>query len=212
MRTFKKAADAIQKSPVVIPITLVFLALLIISVMIMFEDYSTSLAGYQALPTRKANEWIEYFVAAIPQLAQVALVYIFIDNTTKKWAILGGFGAWLLDSGLDIYYKAHDLGWAVFATAVLETTIIYTLGSEIMFTISLAMLLQLLPAFTKQLGEILAGISGNGAEGLANFFKRLNVIPSDKKEYVDPEEISEPRPSGRPTKKMSQFKGFDEVS
>jgi len=211
MKAFEKAAKAIQKSPWVVPITLVFLALFVISILLMFEDYSTSLAGYQALPTRKANEWIEYFVAAIPQLAQVALVYVFVDNTTKKWAILGGVGAWLLDSGLDIYYKSHDLGWIVFGMAALETTAIYTFGSEIMFTLSLGMLIQLLPNFFHQLGEMLAGITGGGTNGFIKLMNNLGIIGQSKNDLPE----TRPLPGGdgklgRP-RKVSGLNGFDEV-
>lgn len=214
MKAFKKVAEAIQKSAAVIPITLVFLALLIISIVVMYEDYSTSLAGYQALPTRKVNEWIEYFVAAIPQLSQVALVYIFVDNTTKKWAIFGGVAAWLVDSAVDIYYKSYNMGWTVFGIAVLETTIIYTWGSEILFTLSAGMLLQLLPSFSRQVSSILAGITGGGTNGFIRLLNSLGVINSDKPDNGLSEFSSlspKPgRPKGSGANRMRPFDGLDE--
>lgn len=219
MQLFKKAAVAIKNSPWVIPITLVFVALFVISIVLMAEDYSTSLAGYQALPTRKAIEWIDYFVAAIPQLTQVALVYIFVDNTQKKWAMLGGVGAWLLDSALDVYYKSHDLGWTIFGIAIIETTVVYTFGSEIMFTLSAGMLLQLLPSFFHQLGEILSGIAGGGTNGFIKLLRSLGALgvendKSEAKKFDASLSAGRPgRPKGSGNNRSVAFDSFDsEVS
>lgn len=206
MKAFKKVADSLKNSPWVIPITLVFAGLFIISVVLMWEDYSTSLLGYQALPTRKANEWVEYFVAAIPQLGQVALVYIFADNTKKKWALLGGFIMWLVDSSLDIFYKANGMPPMVWLMAFFETTAIYSFGSEIMFTLSLGMLFQLAPHFARQFGDALAGISGGGTNGFIKFLQNMGVIDGKNSQLEDNEPHVETR--GRKPK-MSAFSEFN---
>ena len=68
---FKSAARNIERSPFIIVITLVFVVLLIISLGLSYESFTTTMRGYQMLPTSKINPWIIPLVALLPQVGQV---------------------------------------------------------------------------------------------------------------------------------------------
>lgn len=152
---FKVAAEKIKKSSLVIPVTLVFILMFITALSTSYEDYWTTLLGYVATPTLKANDWVKYFVALIPQTAMIGFTYMYLDNTQKKWAAILAFVCFSVDTGYDVYYKSDqfkDIGLII--SALVESLTIYTLGSEIMLTSSVAMLSQLLPEFLDKIHGI----------------------------------------------------------
>jgi hypothetical protein len=107
------------------------------SVILMFEDYQTSRAGYLALPTQKVNNgWVTFAVAALPQVGQIVLFYIFGRNTKRGWAALLAFVFFLADIGTDAWYKSGQ-EWSLMPLALVESLFIFTLGSEVLFTIAL---------------------------------------------------------------------------
>jgi len=157
---FRKAAQRIENSPFIIPIFGIFALMLVVGIGIFVEDYSTSLAGYQQLPTRKVNEWVIGLVALLPQIGQIGFMYVFATDTNKRWAILITAGLHLVDVATDVIYKASGLGFEAWAVALVESEIVYTLGSEIMIVTSLGMIIRLFPAFIEQIGELFNKIIG----------------------------------------------------
>lgn len=157
----RDASDRVKNSGLVIPVTLVFALMFLVACALMYEDYSTSLLGYEALPTHKANEWVIPLVALLPQLGQVGFAYVFVTDTNKKWAAAIMIVLWNIDVLTDVYYKAYGLNWFWTGAATIETITIYSIGSEIMLATSIAMLVGLLPAFFKQLdtyGKYVLGV------------------------------------------------------
>src|SRR3990172_809632 len=122
---FHRAAKRIENSSFVIPIFGVFVIMLVVGVGIFIEDYSTSLAGYQQLPTRKVNEWVIGLVALLPQIGQIGFMYVFATDTNKRWAILITAGLHLVDVATDVIYKASGLGFEAWAVALVESEIVY---------------------------------------------------------------------------------------
>lgn len=115
------------------PIGLLLVAL---SVVLMIEDYETSRAGYLALPTLKVHGgWVTIAVAALPQAGQIVLFYIFGKNTNKGWAVALAAGLFLVDLGTDSWFKSGGQ-WSLMPLAVVESLFIFTLGSEVLFTIA----------------------------------------------------------------------------
>ena len=157
---FHRAAKRIENSSFVIPIFGVFVIMLVVGVGIFIEDYSTSLAGYQQLPTRKVNEWVIGLVALLPQVGQIGFMYVFAADTNKRWSILVAAGLHLVDVATDVIYKASGLGFEAWVVALVESEIVYTLGSEIMIVTSLGMIIRLFPAFIEQIGELFNKIIG----------------------------------------------------
>ena len=136
MSTFRELTNKVNNSPAIIGVFLVFTALLGISIVLIWEDFTTSLFGYQQVPTKKVNEYLPYLVAALPQLVQIGLAYLAIERKNPYY-LLVAFVFFLIDVGTDVYYKSYggQSNWLVMI-AFLESMSLYTLGSEILFVFS----------------------------------------------------------------------------
>jgi hypothetical protein len=153
------------------------LALLLagLSFILMYEDYMTSRAGYEALPTQKVNDGLVIFaVAALPQVAQIVLFFVFGRDTRKNWAIGLAFAFFLADLGTDAWYKSGG-DWLLMPLAIVESLFIFTLGSEVLFTIAVGFLSEAFPEFliafstfiaacTKALGVAFESLGLSGKE------------------------------------------------
>ena len=153
---FRSTASSMLNSPFVIVISLAFLVLLFISIGLSIEDYMTSLMGYQLLPTAKANNWIIPLVALLPQVGQITFAFAFATDTRKRWAGLVMFGLHFFDVLTDVYFKAHGQAAWVYGVALLESEVLYTLGSEIALVFSIGMLFELLPHAFSQFGVLIS--------------------------------------------------------
>jgi hypothetical protein len=110
--------------------------LVALSVILMIEDYETSRAGYLALPTLKVHGgWVTLAVAALPQAGQIVLFYIFGKDTRRGWALMLAASLFLVDLGTDAWFKSGGQ-WSLMPLAVAESLFIFTLGSEVLFTIA----------------------------------------------------------------------------
>ncbi|MDX1522329.1 MAG: hypothetical protein R3264_11930, partial [Anaerolineae bacterium] len=110
--------------------------LIVFSIILMYEDYLTSRAGYLALPTLKVNNgWVTFAVAALPQVGQIVLFYIFGRDTRRGWAALMAFIFFAADLGTDSWFKSGGQ-LSLIPLAVVESLFIFTLGSEVLFTIA----------------------------------------------------------------------------
>lgn len=110
--------------------------LVALSVILMVEDYETSRAGYIALPTLKVHGgWVNIAVAALPQAGQIVLFYIFGKDTRRGWAMLIAASLFIVDLGTDSWFKSGG-DWSLMPLAVVESLFIFTLGSEVLFTIA----------------------------------------------------------------------------
>lgn len=131
------------------------LIMAIISVVLMWEDYQTSRAGYMALPTLKVNSGLVTFaVAALPQVAQIVLFYIFGRDTRRGWAGLLAIGFFLVDLGTDAWFKSGGQ-WSLAPLAIVESLFIFTLGSEVLFTIAVGFIAETFGEFVGVFGVFL---------------------------------------------------------
>lgn len=157
---FKKIAENTQHLLVIIwPLGVI---LVVLAFLLMKEDYDTSRLGYLALPTLKVNyDWVPYVVAALPQIAQVVLFYIFGRDTKKSWAALIAMGFFLIDISTDTWYKSGG-NWGLVPLAFMESLFIFTFGSEVLFTIALGFVTEtfgeFIVAFSVFLKSIVSGI------------------------------------------------------
>ena len=121
--------------------------LMILAIVLMIEDYNTSRLGYMALPTQKYNSGLVVFcVAAVPQLAQIVLFYIFGRDTKKGWAVLLAFAFFLVDLSTDSWYKSGG-DWNLIPLAIVESLFVFTLGSEVLFSIAAGFIAETFPEF-----------------------------------------------------------------
>lgn len=123
-----------------------------LSLVLMMEDYATSRAGYLALPTQKVNsDWVTFAVAALPQVGQIVLFYIFGRDTRRGWAALLATSFFMVDLSTDAWFKSGG-DWSLMPLAVVESLFIFTLGSEMLFTIAVGFVTEAFPDFMVALG------------------------------------------------------------
>jgi hypothetical protein len=108
-------------------------------------------------PTRKINQDVVAQAAWLPQLMPVLLGFMFIRDTNRKLYALGAIGIMLLDMGADVWFKTQGLsaGWTVIGVA--ETFFVYTMGSEVMMTVAISIVMFILRDALMQLVYILRG-------------------------------------------------------
>lgn len=212
MKILNAAADKIKHSPFIIPITLVFIVMFIDSVGLSIEDYSTSYWGYKSFPTAKVNiAWISILVGLLPQLIQIGLAYVWLEDTDKnRWALGIAGIAHLVDLTTDVWYKiniGNVLHYEYIPLALLESWAIYTLGSELMLTVSFGMILKLFPDFWRELSSFLVPVFGGIKRGFMWLVPVMN--DNDKRNnntnqvYIRKNEKSTYRP---------QYAGYDNES
>lgn len=139
-----RIAEFKNKPVLSIVICVAWSALLIIAVRLGIEDYTTSVLGYQAIPTRKADQYIAYLVGALPMLLQVAFGFWAIEKNNRL-AVLITIAAFLVDVSTDVYYKAVDQTIAMYVLAAIESVVLFTLGTEFLFLVALENIAEYLP-------------------------------------------------------------------
>lgn len=161
---FKDAGDRIRSSPFILVIWFAFVLYLIISVVLMVESYTTSVRGYAMLPTAKANAGIVIpMVGLLPMVGQIVFFYTFAANTQKTWALIIGAVLHIFDVGTDVVYKAQgSADPIVWAIALFESEILFTVGAVIGFTFAAGTLLEITPDLWRMIGQL----GKDSAEGL----------------------------------------------
>ena len=150
--------------------------LIILSLVLMGEDYNTSRLGYMALPTQKVNDNLVIFaVAALPQLAQIILFFIFGRDTKKGWAIILAGLFFMADLSTDAWYKSGG-DWSLMPLAIIESLFIFTLGSEVLFSIATGFVAEAFPDFVIAFAFFLK----SGMDGIATIGKALGLSSDEE--------------------------------
>ena len=161
MSRFNDAANKIRENEgMLLVVYVVFIAMFVVGCFTSYEDYMTSKKGYEMLPTRKATNGVSDMVAMIPQLGQIGFVYLLGRDKEKRWMFWVVAGLLIVDVGTDVYFKASGSELYVWAIAFAESILIYTLGSEIFLTTSLAMIINLFPDVRKVIDKTVDGVIG----------------------------------------------------
>lgn len=150
---YNKVAKNIKGSAFMPLLWLAVTWVLLTTIAMNIEDYSTSLAGYRAYPTTKVWPVVVYFVASLPQAIQILTSYIIVGlvKTTHaertfygfdlvKLAVLVWFLAYVIDVGWDYTAKSaafitadntiNIFGLHIYKQALFESAIIYGFLSE----------------------------------------------------------------------------------
>jgi len=169
MSAFVRVADKLRDSKFIIPITLAVMLGIIISAFAFYEDYQSSLHGYEMLPTRKSGEEVIQMIALLPQVGQIIFFYLFgnsvevLPNGRRRinyiYFIVASF-LLFFDLGTDMYYKASGAFWPVWIIAFVESITVFTIGSEMLLTASLGLFFELAPEAIKQLGQFFGAFLG----------------------------------------------------
>jgi len=173
MSAFTRVADKLRDSKFVIPVTLAVMLGVIIGAFAFYEDYQSSLHGYQLLPTRKSGQEVVQVIALLPQVGQIIFFYMFgnsIETTPSGKRRINyiyftvAFFLLLFDLGTDIYFKASGMPLVVWVIAFVESITVFTIGSEMLLTVSLGLFFELAPEALKQLSHIFARFLGDDEE------------------------------------------------
>lgn len=161
----------------------VFCTMLAIGLAMFAEDYTTSVYGYQSLPTRKANEWVIYMVALAPQVGSVGFLYAFIDGGRKnsRFAALA-IGLMLVDVVTDVIYKAAVFSGGSLTSllvAIPESIVVYSLFSELFLVVGLGFVLSMTPRIFSLLRQLFSGIAASFTDGDDSDDDRGSRQPSD---------------------------------
>lgn len=167
----KEAVSKWTNSPVIIWISTVAFAMLVVSSGLFVEDYATSLQGYKLYPTNKYFSWIVYLAAAVPQLGQVGFAYAYLTDE-NKWGLPIALIFHLMDVGTDVLYKTTGSDSPSLLAAFVESETFFTLGSEIMLSVSFALLLATLPDSRKQIIVFLNRMQGSPSQRRPRQFDR----------------------------------------
>jgi hypothetical protein len=146
-----KISESLRRKPmVVLVVFLAWVALAVVAVRFGIEDYLTSVYGYQLLPTRKTDPNVAWFVGVLPQLLQITFGFVAIEKRSR-WAMFVALLAFVADAFADIYYKVSgvsaDAMW-LYTSALFETTVLFTLGSEFLLIAALENIVEYLPDAT----------------------------------------------------------------
>lgn len=142
-----------ERPAVMFVVFLVFVALLAVSVYLFITDYITSVHGYFLLPTGRVSNLEAYFVGALPQLVQVAFGFMALERRNWVFGALAG-AAFLVDVGTDVAYRSLESqvalagqapGFTIYLIAILQSIVIFTLGSEFLLVASMENIIEYLP-------------------------------------------------------------------
>lgn len=173
MSEFSRLSNQVRQTKFVIPVTLVVMLGVVIGVFAFYEDYQSSLHGYNLLPTRKSGQEVVQVIAMLPQVGQIIFFYMFgisieiLPSGKRRVNYIYFFIAFFLllfDLGTDVYFKASGMSFVVWIIALVESITIFTIGSEMLLTASLGLFLELAPESLKQLGQIFASFFGDDEE------------------------------------------------
>jgi len=176
---FQWANKKLQGSTFIIWIFMVVVMLLMASINFVVEDASSSREGItlleQVFGVRPVNHDITYWTISItPQLVQIVFMYLFLLEPRKNWWALVVVGLFFsLDFVADLQQRSNGMlfneatGFTVNSTvtvAAMFTILFYTIGSELFMTVTMGLILELLPATITQTAVLIGKTKDKLAE------------------------------------------------
>ncbi len=168
-----------ERPAVMFIVFLVFVALLAVSVFLFVTDYITSVHGYFALPTGRVSDLEAWFVGALPQLVQVAFGFMALERRNWLFGALAG-AAFVVDVGTDVTYRVTEAQqivgqtatFMVILVALLQSVVIFTLGSEFLLVASLENIIEYMP-------DVLESMAFSATRLADSFTKVADTIGED---------------------------------
>ena len=161
---FKSLSNRIKNSPWIIPIYFLFLLGLYISIRLLIEDFGANFGAYETIPTNKAYPNTILWMAIGLQIAPLFffVIFLFDDENPIKFAI--SFLFLLVDWGIGIYFRNPGVGTGWLIYSAVEDLVFFTMGSEVLFTISIGMLASLFIPFWKQVANVFGTLMSGKTE------------------------------------------------
>lgn len=179
-----------QRPAAMLLVFLVLVALLAISVFLFVIDYTTSVYGYYRLGTQRVTDAEAWFVGALPQLVQVAFGFMALERRNWLFGALAG-AALLIDVGTDTVYRVGDAqSFAIYVTALIQSVILFTLGSEFLLVASLENVIEYLP-------DVLEAMAVSSNRLVESFTRVADTFREDDEEDAHPAARRKSKPPGR---------------
>ena len=171
MNAFKVLESKLKNSPVIILIWLCFALVLAACFVILWEDYFTTLYGYEQWGTAKANDIVNYAVALLPQALTIGSFGWFLLDTKKRGGyLILSFCMALIDIVFDVWFKSHHLAAAdLVFKSIFESIFIYTIGGHFLLTFAFGSLISLFPDFAVEVVKFMHMISNAFAHAQSLF-------------------------------------------
>ncbi|GAB4474775.1 MAG: hypothetical protein Kow00124_15110 [Anaerolineae bacterium] len=168
-----------QKPAAMLTVFLILIALLAVSVFLFITDYITSVYGYFQLGTERVSDAEAWFVGALPQLVQVAFGFMALERRNPLFAVLAG-AAFLVDVGTDVAFRVGDATqFGIYAVAVMQSILLFTLGSEFLLVASLENIIEYLP-------DVLESMAISANRLVSSFTKVAETFREDEEEAQHP--------------------------
>ena len=184
MDLMEKTLRRVKDSPWAIIMLAIAIWGLWIAVNLTYEDYSTSLAAYNEIPTRKINSDVVAQAAWLPQLIPVLFGFMFMRDTKRSgfaWVSIAILG---LDMFTDVWFKTMGLNFKWTMVGLVETFFVYTIGSEVLLTVTVSIVMYL---FKPAVFQLIALLNSS-----ADFFREIIEAFTEGKEPMSS------RPGGMP--------------
>lgn len=147
-----------KPKPIIFIVYIVAIIACYMSIILGYEDYSTTVEAYKLLPTMKVNEeMISTLVGAFPMVVQILMTFMFFQDTEdrgKYWKLFFAGLCFALDTGTDVYYKSGQ-SWSNVPVSLIESIALFTFGSEFLFVVSTGFLYYNFADFISVLGGII---------------------------------------------------------
>jgi len=166
-----------QKPAAMLLVFLVLVALLAVSIFLFVTDYITSVYGYGLLETQNVSTAEAWFVGALPQLVQVAFGFMALERRNWLFAALAG-AALVVDVGTDMTFRIGETqSLIIYMTALLQSIVLFTLGSEFLLVASLENIIEYLP-------DVLEAMAISANRLVASFTRVADTFREDEEEDV----------------------------
>lgn len=166
-----------QKPAAMLLVFLVLVALLAVAIFLFVTDYITSVYGYYRLGTERVSDAEAWFVGALPQLVQVAFGFMALERRNWLFAALAG-AAFVIDVGTDMTFRIGSAtGFGIYATALLQSILLFTLGSEFLLVASLENIIEYLP-------DVLEAMAISSSRLVSSFTRVADTFQEDDQDSI----------------------------
>ncbi len=166
-----------QKPAAMLLVFLVLVALLAVAIFLFVTDYITSVYGYYRLGTERVSDAEAWFVGALPQLVQVAFGFMALERRNWLFAALAG-AAFVIDVGTDMTFRIGGAtGFGIYATALLQSILLFTLGSEFLLVASLENIIEYLP-------DVLEAMAISSTRLVSSFTRVADTFQEDDQDTI----------------------------
>lgn len=127
---------------------------------IMWLDYLSTAYAYEQLPTHEVDEkYAGYVVAGLIWAAQIVFFYIFLVDTTKVWSRQVAILCAIVDIMTDTWYKMGGvMDWSLLPWALVLSVCVFTIVSELIFTIFVGFVAETFGDFLRVFSQILDNV------------------------------------------------------